>query len=426
MYEHNHTQGSEDGYTVHSAGSYGPHYSYHAPTYRNTIPAPPPPDGSFYACPSTPQSIRPPFAYGSQRLGAPLSYSSHPLQQWASSTSGYGGHSVDPSLVGSFERYPTNMDAYPTTVPASGDRGSTLNQLSSGDSGMTYRSEAQKGTPLDFVDSFHSELERLRQSNTSQTGSESKPVPGSAKWANRFALQTATKITVPMTNELPYAPCEFPPPEVAQHSSFMTDGWQYLERGEIKPDLGPEEPVRYLPFQNAPVQYLECGSTLPSESTAPQTALKGSAAEAFVYDGEMMAQAPPSAMVPSFTSTYGPPTVCHLDVPTLEIVYSPGTAAQWFAPTSGPPPIAITTPGPAHLLPAAASSGNVFDLTRKKGGTRKPKGRPVISCDRCHRRKRKCHSSEGSESCDFCTQMRINGDTEACTWDLMRKYSDQT
>jgi hypothetical protein len=147
-----------------------------------------------------------------------------------------------------------------------------------------------------------------------------------------------------------------------------------------------------------------------------------------------MGQDPPFAMATTFThgssimdpSLHGLFRMHYMAEPDLYSVHSPGTAAPRLASTSGAPHIAITTPGPAHLVPITASSGNVVDLAREKGGTRKPKGRPVISCDRCHRRKRKCHSSEGSESCDFCTQMRINGDTEACTWDLMRKYSDQT
>jgi hypothetical protein len=421
MPEYDETPYFEDTYTVYSVH---PDYLRPFTTCGTAFPAPPPQGELSYVCPPASLSIMPPSAYDTQTLEASHHYPPRFMEPWMSSHSEIDEYC---SLYGSSWRHPTTMDAPQTASLTSGYKHSTLNQPSASAFGVAYRSEAQKGTPLDFVDSFHSELGRLQQSNTSQTGSKSKPVPGSAEWANKLALQNATKIAVPMTKELTYTPYErFPPPEVTQHSSFTTDSWQYSERGEIKPDLGPEARVRNLPFQNTPVQYLEYASALPSESTAPQTALKGSTAEAFGYDGEMMAQAPPSAMVPSFTSTYGPPTVCHLDAPALETVYSSGTAAKWFAPTSGPPPIAITTPGPAHLVPAAASSGNVVDPTREKGGTRKPKGRPVISCDRCHRRKRKCLSSEGSESCDFCTQMRINGDTEACTWDLMRKYNDQT
>ena len=281
---------------VNSTGSYEVHYWPPAEIYPSTISTLPPQDGSLDVGPSWPQSNTPSFAYGSQRLEVPLSYSSHPLQQWASSHSRYGGESANPSFWG----YPTTMDVPQTTVPPSRFGLSTLNQPSASDFGMTCRSEPQKGMRLNFASSFHSELERLQQSNTSQTGSKSKPVPGSAEWANKFALQ--------------------------------------------------RERVEKLPFQDTPVQHLESGSiasVLPSEPTAPQTALTGSAAAAFGYGGEMMAQIFPFSMMPSSTSTYGPQTVkssldgsfpfCHLDSPILETVYSSGTAAQWLVPTNGPP-----------------------------------------------------------------------------------------
>ncbi|KAH8081759.1 hypothetical protein HD553DRAFT_325240 [Filobasidium floriforme] len=346
MSESDQTTYLRDASTVYSAGSYDSHYPYHAPIYQNTIPAAAPPDETPYACPSASQNIIPPFAYDTQTLEARPGDSSHPLQQWAYSNSGYGEHS-DPSLADSFGGYPTNMDAYPTTVPTSGCRRSTLHQPFANDFGATYPSEPQQGMRITFVDSFERELERLQQSNTSQTGAKSKPVPGSAEWANKFALQNGR--------------------------------------------------VEKLRFQDAPVQHLESRSStsaFPSESTAPQTALMGFTAAAFEYDGEMMAQAPPSPMTPYYTSVYEPPTanswldgsflLCHLDDLTLDTMYSSGTAAQWLTPTNRLPQTVMTTPDPARLVPTPASPQNVD----KQGQPKKRRGRPTTKCDPCHRRRR--------------------------------------
>lgn len=382
MSEHNHTQDFEDVNTVESAGPYAPHYLPHAPTYQNTIPAPSLQDESLDMFLSAPQSIIPPFAYDTQTLEARPGDSSHPLQQWAYSNSGYGEHS-DPSLADSFGGYPTNMDAYPTTVPTSGCRRSTLHQPFANDFGATYPSEPQQGMRITFVDSFERELERLQQSNISQTGSKSKLVPGSAKWTNKLALQ--------------------------------------------------EGRVGKAPFRDTPVQHLESrsiASALPLDPTAPQTALKGFAAAAFGYDGEMMAQAPPSPMTPYYTSVYELPTanswpdgsflLCHLDDPTLDTMYSSGTAAQWLTPTNRPPQTVMTTPDPARLVPTPASPQNVD----KQGQPKKRRGRPTTKCDPCHRRRRKCEGSKGTGSCDLCTRLRDERGKEVCTWNKWTAYNN--
>ena len=422
MPEFNQAPYFEDTYTVDSVH---PDYRWSFTTYGIAFPAPPLQDESLDVCHSTPQSIIPPFTHDIQTLEAPQHYPPRSMELWVTS---HSGNDEYPSLFGSSWRHPTTMDAPQTASLTSGYKRSTLSQPSASAFGVAYRSEAQKGTPLDFVDSFHSELERLQQSNTSQKGSESKPVPGSAEWANRFALQNATKITVPMTKELPYAPCEFPPSEVAQHSSFTTDGWQYSERGESKPDLRPEARVTDLPFQNAPVEYLACASALPSESTTPRTALTGLTTAAY---GGIMAQAPPSAMMPYSTFTYGPQTanswldesfpICHLD--GSETVYSSDTAAQWPTPTDGSAQTVMTTPDPKRLVPIAATPRNVVNPAHKQQN-KKRRGRPTTKCDQCHRRRRNCEGSKGTGSCDLCTRLRDKRGTDACTWDICRRYNE--
>jgi hypothetical protein len=123
MSENDQTPYLEDASTLYSAGSYDSHYPHHAPIYQNTIPAPPPPDESFYVCPSAYQNIIPPFAYDNQTLEAPRHYSPRSLDTWAPSHSRNVGN---PSLAAHDGSFMTEYRRYPYeggTIPDSGREG---------------------------------------------------------------------------------------------------------------------------------------------------------------------------------------------------------------------------------------------------------------------------------------------------------------